>query len=135
MPCRLTMSKWDWLLICGLMISAPAQAQWVKVDTTDVAVVYADPATRQVGRGLVKMWELVDYRSTQLFSGKPFRSSRVLREFDCRAREMRTLAFTIFTGSMASGGVVHSHRAEQSPWQLIEPYSVGESSMKLACAR
>jgi len=125
--------RWFFLLIWAW--PALAIAQWVKVDTTDPAVIYADPVSRQIQGHQVKMWELVDYRKPQVFAGASFRSSRVLREFDCQKREMRTLAFTIFGGPMAQGEVIHSHRVDHANWALVEPYSVGEASFKLACQR
>lgn len=110
-----------------------AMAQWVKVDSADPATFYVDPKSAQKVGALVKIWELVDYHQPQVFAGQAFRSTRVLREFDCKAREMRTLAFTIFTKPMAGGSIVHSHRVEQPSWELVEPYSVGESAYQMAC--
>jgi len=116
-----------------MLMPVAAHAQWVRVDTAAPATFYVDPQSAQKVGSLVKIWELVDYHEPQVFAGQPFRSTRVLREFDCQGREMRTLAFTIFTGAMAAGSIVHSHRVEQPSWELVEPYSVGESSYKLAC--
>jgi hypothetical protein len=115
------------------LVPLPAMAQWVKVDSADPATFYVDPKSAQKVGSLVKMWELVDYHQSQVFAGQAFRSTRVLREFDCKAREMRTLAFTIFTKPMAGGAIVHSHRVEEPSWNLVEPYSVGESAYQMAC--
>lgn len=118
-----------------IVASAPlsVMAQWVKVDSAEPATFYVDPQSAQNVGSLVKIWELVDYHQPQVFAGQAFRSTRVLREFDCKAREMRTLAFTIFTNPMAGGSIVHSHRVEQPSWELVEPYSVGESAYRVAC--
>ncbi len=117
----------------GVLFPSLAMAQWIEVDSADPATFYADPQSAQKVGSLVKMWELVDYHEPQVFAGEAFFSTRVLREFDCSAREMRTLAFTIFTKPMAGGSIVHSHRIDRPAWQLVEPYSVGESSYLLAC--
>lgn len=122
------------LSISLLVIPVLAFGQWVKVDVAESVVIYADPASRQAHNNVVKMWELINYASPRPFAGLSFQSSKVLREFDCQKREMRTLAFTIFKWPMGEGDVIHSHRVENSIWQLVEPYSVGESSWKLACS-
>jgi len=115
------------------LVPLSAHAQWVRVDSADPATFYVDPNSIQQSGSLVKVWELIDYHEPQLFADQVFWSTRVLREFDCERRELRTLAFTIFAQPMARGEMVHSHRAEQPAWELVEPYSVGESSYKLAC--
>ena len=116
-----------------VLMPSLVSAQWVRVDSAEPAVFYVDPKSVQRVGSLVKIWELIDYRETQFFAGQPFRSTRVLREFDCDRREIRTLAFTIFTQPMAAGSIVHSHRAENPSWEFVEPYSVGESGFKIAC--
>jgi len=116
-----------------MLVPMSVMAQWVRVDSADPATFYVDPKSAQKVGSLVKIWELVDYHQPQVFAGQAFFSTRVLREFDCKAREMRTLAFTIFTKPMAGGSIVHSHRVEQPSWQLVEPYSVGESAYQVAC--
>jgi hypothetical protein len=118
----------------ALLLPALSEAQWVKVDSAEPATIYVDPNSAQREGNLVKLWELVDYHQAQAFAGQTFRSTRVLREFDCRKREMRTLAFTIFADPMARGSVVHSHRVQEPTWELVEPYSIGQSSFEVACA-
>lgn len=122
------------LVLLALTWPLTTWAEWVKVDSTQTIDVYADLSSIEQRNGLTRMWELIDYANTQNFAGQAFRSSRVLREFDCKKREMRTVAFTIFAGNMALSSVIYSHRTKNPPWQLIEPYSIGESSWQLACA-
>ena len=133
---RLTPTQWIGLIALWLAggLLQVAHAQWLKVDSAEPATFYVDPSSAQRQGNLVKLWELVDYHQPQAFAGQVFRSTRVLREFDCVNREMRTLGFTIFTEPMARGTVVHSHRVQDPSWEFVEPYSVGQSSFLVACA-
>ncbi len=133
-----TRATTQWICFIALWLTGgllhPAHAQWLKVDSAEPATFYVDPSSAQRQGNLVKLWELVDYHEPQTFAGQLFRSTRVLREFDCHGREMRTLGFTIFTEPMARGIVVHSHRVQDPSWEFVEPYSVGQSSFLVACA-
>jgi hypothetical protein len=130
-----TLTSFVTLAVSVAVVLAPTAvlAQWVKIDSAKPATVYADPSSIKRVGSFARMWELIDYHQLEDFAGQAFRSSRVLREFDCDTSEMRTLAFTIFTEQMAHGDVVHSHRADRADWEFVEPYSLGESSFRMAC--
>lgn len=121
------------LAVAGALTPAAVSAQWVKIDSAESVSIYADPSSIKRVGSFARMWELVDYLQPEDFAGQAFRSSRVLREFDCDTSEMRTIAFTIFTEPMARGNVVHSHRVDRSDWEFVEPYSLGEASFRMAC--
>jgi len=128
------------VILIGLLVAASgnAWAEWVEVASDANATGYADPSTVSQVLGVVKMWELVDYKSTKTFSAniKPvsFRSTVSQVEYDCAENKLRRVVQTFFAGKMAEGGPVYANPTP-GEWAAIRPNSNGEAMLKVACGK
>jgi hypothetical protein len=98
-----------WLLITLLVPSSgPAYAEWVAVEKNNqfagIGTVYVDPDTIHRTGNLVKMWQLIDFKTMQ--GGRsPSRllSTKIQKEFDCAEERLRLLVLTDFWGNIGTG--------------------------------
>lgn len=124
------------LFTCALtFISTSTMAEWTRVGESAKKggyTAYADMASiRKVG-DKVKMWALFDYKIVQKASGVEFLSEKIRREYDCKERQMRILAFSLFGWNMESGELVRSYSQPQK-WEAVQPSSIDETEWKVAC--
>ena len=118
-----------------ILLSAPAAAAWVKVDAHGGIRFFVDPATLRRAGDVVKVWELVDFRSTQVRPDlKPFRSIRRLAEYDCRDDVSRQVTLSLHAGNMALGEIVHAD-ADYGLWRPVPPGTAAENVLKMVCGR
>ena len=127
-------------LLLGLMLlvtATAASAEWTRTVSggNDELIEYVDRATIRRNGNLVKMWDLMDYKTIQKgATGMFYLSSKVQSEYDCKEEKIRTLAFTWFAGQMGNGKVVYSGY-DSSRWVPIPPGSVGETLWKVGCGK
>ncbi len=125
-------------LLLGLMLLATAtaaSAEWTRVYDNDQLIHYVDRATIRRNGNLVKMWELMDFKTVQKDAAdKSFLSIKAQSEYDCKEEKSRILAFTWFDGKMGSGKVVVSG-TDPSKWSPTAPESVAEAMWKIACGK
>jgi hypothetical protein len=96
--------------------------------------VYVDPDTIRRKGNLVKMWQLYDYKTVQTVAGDSLLSFKRYNEYDCTEERTRMLAYTWFSGNMASGRVVYSTPDEQQ-WEPVVPRSINRTLWKVACSK
>jgi hypothetical protein len=89
-------------------------ADWVKYLSTGTLATYQyDPATIKKDGDMVRVWVYVELDRLVKEVGKETepgeRSSRALREIDCKERRMRTLRSIVFSGPMMSGEISAEH--------------------------
>ena len=127
-------------ILISLLIatSSDALAEWVEVAADANATGYADRSTIGQGSGVVKMWELVDYKAAKTFKGniKPvtFWSSISQVEYDCGAKKLRRVVQTFFSGSKGGGDPVYANPVP-GEWVAIRANSNGEAMWKVACGK
>lgn len=116
-------------------LSTVVLAEWTEVGKDEGKggfTAYADVASiRKVG-DRSKMWALFDYRVVQKASGVEFLSEKIRREYDCKERQMRKLAFSLFSWNMEGGDLVRSYSQPQR-WEAVSSGSIDEIEWKLAC--
>ena len=81
-----------------------------------------------------RMLNLFDFRTRQVFEGKPFLSSRNQYEFDCARSRQRVLSATGYSGHMGQGSVVISSSGD-SPWQPVGTSGPMHDHWSVACGR
>ena len=126
-----------WLLLTLLLLSSePVFAEWVLTSGDDEAglKVYIDPDSIRRKGNLVKMWQLYDYKTVQTVAGDSLLSIKRYNEFDCTEERTRMLAYTWFSGNMASGKVVYSTPDEQQ-WEPVVPRTINRTLWKVACKK
>ena len=78
-----------WLLITLLVLSSGSvHAEWVAIEKNNelagIMTVYVDPDTIRRKGNLVKMWQLIDFKTMQGGrSPSRFSSTKIQKEFDC----------------------------------------------------
>jgi hypothetical protein len=117
------------------LISTNTMAEWTEVGESDVKggyTAYANLASIRKASDRVKMWILFDYKVEQKASGVIFSSKEIRREYDCIGKHVRVLAFKLFSWNMARGELVRSYNQPQK-WEEVQPDSMDETEMKVAC--
>jgi surface-adhesin protein E len=122
LPLTYILGFWS-LIILLLLSSGPAYAEWVTVseDKQEGKTAYINPDAIRDG-SLVKMWTLLDYKTTQKREGSLYMSEQAQHEFDCAEERFRMLALSNYSGNMASGNVVYSSTfdsPETTKWQQV----------------
>lgn len=107
-------------------------AGWLEVDWNEERTFYADPETSRPAGPLVRMADLVDFKSPQGNAGKQFRSARSLREYDCNGRRVRRILTTEFSSNMGVGDVIQTY-PESAAWTRVPGGTASEALWKLAC--
>ena len=126
-----------WVLLTLLVLgSGPVYAEWVLTSGDDEVglKVYIDPDSIRHKGNLVKMWQLYDYKTVQTVAGDSLLSIKRYNEFDCTEERTRMLAYTWFSGNMASGEVVYSTPDEQQ-WEPVVPRTINRTLWKVACGK
>ncbi len=111
-----------------------AAADWTTVAADNgIYSAYADAATIRRQGDIVSMHGMYDFtRGDSTPDGQGYFSTTVLREYDCRKREVRLISFADHAEHFATGRVVQAaHRPR--PWQIIVAGSVDDAFWKLAC--
>lgn len=124
------------LLTCALtFVSTSTLAEWTRVGESDKKggyTAYADLASARKVGDKAKMWALFDYKIVQKVSGVEFLSEKIRREYDCKEKQMRVLAYSLFGWNMESGELIRSYSQPQK-WEAVQPGSIDEMEWKVAC--
>ena len=125
-----------WLLITLLVLSSgPVYAEWVVVSGNDKTgmIVYVDPDTIRRKGDLVKVWQLIDFKTMQ--GGRSpgrFLSTKFHKQFDCVEERLRLLSCTDFSGNMGTGEPADAY-VDEGNWVPVEPDSVNQALWEAAC--
>ena len=121
------------LILSGM--STHTLAEWTKVGESNTKggfTAYADVASiRKVG-DRAKMWALFDYKVVQKAAGVEFLSEKIRREYVCKEKQMRKLAFSLFSWNMEGGELIRSYSQPQK-WEVVPAKSLDEAEWKIAC--
>ncbi len=123
------------LVLTLTLISTSAAAEWSKIGESALKggyTVYADTTTILNTSNRAKMWLLFDYQTLQKASGAEFLSEKIRREYDCNEKQMRRLAFSLYSLNKEHGDLIRSYNQPQK-WEPVKPDSMEEAELKLAC--
>lgn len=124
------------LMMLLAIVSSDVIAEWVEIGSSEASTIYADPATIRKAGNRVKMWNLTDFKTAQMFMGNPdpYLSLNAQDEYDCKERQLRGLALIAHSGNMGGGKVVASAHDPQK-WNLYPLGTMGEVLWKFACGK
>lgn len=133
----------DRIVLALLLLTATSSAwaaEWVQVSSSTGNGgynIYADPATIRRSGDTVKMWDLLDFKSTQDIGRGRYRylSSKSQDEYDCKDERTRQLYFTMHSGQMGGGEVVFTSDGTPTNWTPVAPGSIFETLWELACGK
>ena len=118
-------------------LSDSAAAAWVRVGGNNNLGCYADPTSIRRTGSMVKMRSLLDFKTPQTdqsIGGKPYLSQKDQREYDCKNERYHLLYFSLRSGQMDAGKIVHSD-PDPGEWSPVVPGSIGEALWKFACGK
>lgn len=123
------------LMMLLTVVCNSAVAELVAVVSNETDTTYADTATIRKTGNMVEMWLLDDYKMIhRSMRGTPFMSRKVQSEYDCMARQSRTLYTLAYSGHMGAGAGAF-YDAVPSPWSPVPSGSIGEVEWKFACGK
>ncbi|MGQ0511192.1 MAG: surface-adhesin E family protein [Betaproteobacteria bacterium] len=130
------MRRWFERVLLAFLGLTPglAPADWTRVGEGDyIHDAYADrQAIRRLGDNIA-MPGLYDFKKTDLTpEGLPFRSTVVVREYDCRGRQVRMLSFIDFAEPMGSGAVVGTAQ-RTGRWEAVVEGALDDRFLQVAC--
>ena len=119
-------------LACGTAI-----AEWTPVGgNPKIFAAYADKASIRKAGDSVEMLGLYDFLMPDVSAdGQPQQSTVVLREYDCRDKRVRLLAYVDYAGRMGAGRVL-SPTGVKGParWEPVVAGALDEAFLAIACA-
>jgi len=121
------------LILLLAVVSSSAMAEWVKVSEDKLVTAYADPSTIRKLGDKVKMWALWDYSTAQEGDSKPYMSTRVQKEFNCKEETTRQIYASAFTDNMGRGDLINNEGGRE--WEPIAPRTHDEALWKFACGK
>ena len=124
------------LMLLLAVVSTSAMAQWVKAGGNDETTAYADPNTYRGLGDKVNLCIMFDNNKPRfLMNGnKPYLSTKIQNEFDCKKEQSRKLVIDIYSENMGSGNVIVSD-SEIEEWSPVAPNSVMNQVFKYACGK
>lgn len=117
-------------------VAGTAAADWTPVGgTPSIFTAYADKASIKRSGDGVQMLGLYDLLMADLSAdGQPYGSTVVLREYDCREKRVRLLAYVDYAGHMGQGRVVSPVGAKgPDHWDPVVPGALDETLLAIAC--
>lgn len=121
-------------------ISGNVVAEWSYITTTpgdEHAAIYADYSTIKKSGNIVKMWEMWDFKKTQIAESRNYLSVKMLDEFDCENETQKLLAYSEHSKNMGYGDVVRSDgdAGKISKSEYVPPGSIGKGLLEIACVK
>ena len=136
-----------WSIITQLVLSsAPVHAEWVAVEkpylSPGLRTLYVDPTSIRKQGNLVTLWQLIDFTWMQGNAGMGplgfgphrFLSTVTQKQFDCRGKRVRLLAFSEFSRHMGTG-IPSNGYVDPDNWIPVEPDSINEALWEVGCAK
>ena len=113
-----------------------AAAEWTPVGGKErIFSAYADKTSIAKTGNSVRMLSLYDFLMADVSAdGHPHASTVALREYDCRLKQVRLLAYVDYAGNMGTGRVISPANAKGSDrWDPVVPGALDESFLAVAC--
>jgi hypothetical protein len=107
--------------------------KWTRVADNKTISVYAGLPTIFRSGDMVTMWYMVDYKNAPTHEGSPYLSKQGRNEYDCKEKQERELAYTLYSGKAARGDVVYLSYAIDKPWEPVKQRGIDETLLQTAC--
>lgn len=123
------------LLMLLAVASSSAMAEWVNLGENDVFTAYANTDLIHRSGDNVDMTIMFNYNVTyKVEDGKPFRSIKVQKAYDCKTKRYRQLAMVVFSEWMGGGQSIYDD-SNVREWSRIKPNSLEEMVFNYACGK
>ena len=109
---------------------------WVEVGSgTFDSISYVDSESIRKDGNKIRAWILVDFNSVQVDDAKRYWSVLYRVEFDCFEGTSRMIDTYKYSEKMKYGDIVFSATNLTNPATSDIPGSIGEATLKVACAK
>jgi hypothetical protein len=127
------------MLLAALSSNAMAQGGmlfgiWETVGETNGITVRANPNTIERDGDTVKLWSMVDYRTTQSYNRSEYMSAKLQDSFNCKEVKVRILAGHYYPMSWGYGNQINKDDIV-SEWSPVAPNSKDELLFNYACKK
>ena len=131
-----------WLVVASLiLVYAPAHAEWIALEARyqlhPLQTAYIDPGTIHREGHLVTLSALIDWKAMQ--GGRSptrFYSTRLSKQFDCKAKRVRTLVATDFYDHMGTAEVIGGgSNIGDGHLKVVEPETLNQGLWETACGK
>ncbi len=117
------------------VVSNSAMAEWVNLGNNDTFTAYADAETIRRTGDNVAMTILFNYNATyQVEDGKPVKSIKVKKEYDCKTKRYRQLTLVAFSELMGVGRAIYDD-SDARPWIRIKSNTLEEMVFNYFCGK
>ena len=125
------------------VVSSSAMAEWVEIGEIEDGdiTVYADPTTIRKTGNKVKIWVLIDRKTTWVPDGHKTAieelgvlSSKGKRVYDCEKKQWRILFLALYSENMGGGETVLTINSRDEWKPVPPPDSAGRAVFKFACS-
>ena len=136
LPC-FSQSLWRTLaMLLALLLSAPAQAQWMVLGRNEDFRIYLAPQLIRKNGDFTQIWQLMDFTAAQWTDAQTVVwSIKTLIEYDCATMRSRTLAGEAYSEQMGEGRKVASEQRPDAQWESVEPGTTSDKVKQIACAK
>jgi hypothetical protein len=124
-------------LIFLMMISTNAMAEWILLNSGDSYDTYADQKSARKTGKIVKMFELMNYKSIQNDTDGAYLSDVIHHQYDCKNETHKLISVTHYSENMQQGksfGSIDFTKTSIEPSPII-PNTVAEELWKIACRK
>ncbi len=123
------------LVAVGQTVLTPATAAELHpIRTAGHATVYIELDTIDRSAGNPVVWTLWDHASEQVnLHHEPYRSVRLLNEYDCAARTVRLVEIIEYKNSLGNGEALRSYPGTDTDSRPVTPGSVADEIWQDVC--
>ena len=110
-------------------------AKWEKIIIDEEADVYVktDSIKRQ---GYIRtVWEMIDFKSTQIADGIPYLSLKLKNEINCGSEENRILLLAPYSENMGLGKPLEHVKTPNKSFSPIVPDTIAHAVFKFVCSK
>jgi hypothetical protein len=126
--------QWKKMLFAALLISLPAHASWIVVNSNETGVAYVDPDTKTRDGNIASIWVL---RNPTNPAPGSFKSLKTLVEFDCAGRMFRVVEQEGYPEPFAKGTPTTTFSRWMfrlgSKWESADPGTTVGDALTAAC--
>ncbi len=126
------MKKLPLTLLALLLVTGSAWAEWVSVGESESLRRYIDTETIRKDGNLRRVWSIDNYKN---LDKDRVASLRTRTEYDCQQERWRGLFMTAHLEPMAGGITLYETSGESLKWFDLPPGSMGETVLKIVCAK
>ena len=106
-------------------------ADWIEYADNGKAVFYYDPATVQINKDNVIVWEMLNYS----FPLNRVLSSKTRKEYDCGKQLFRNLSGEFFAGPLLSGERISASEEADHDWRVAVEGTRNLELLQMLCPK